>query len=968
MTNVGNLQVNVTLNAQQAQALFAQMGQQAQQWGQTTARAGATAAAGLNQAAAAATATAGATAGLNRAQRNQMGLTSNLSAQYFDLATTIQMMQNPMTIAIQQGSQIAQVFNAAAEASGRRGFAGALDVVGGALRQLLNPMTLGVVLLTGLAAAAAQYFIGLFDETKKAKAALEAHEQLIKDIAAAWPGAEKAFETYTGKIPGLLLAAANKGVRVAQDALEAGLSEALPGKDLPMLIRSGEEFAGFVEQWAKGGEDAEMAFAGIHARLAGMLGEANRLKGSLEQPFATAALMARVHIGESLVRELAAIDKAFHTTSDEVNDLSRKIVTDLLLADGANFDSLIAQFEELQRAALVEGDDTLFAEMTTLGGALGTIKELVAGLKNAKAGAQEVRDQVVRTGPAAREVAAAWAAFFAKRRDIDATTEALAKLDTEADGTARTAEMLFRTFTQRDDLKTDDIIAVAVATEKVKREWADLHAEMQGPLLPEGFMNAEQILTEHQRVVGEVAKTWDVPKESINELGRTMKAVLVDDAQDSANRMETIFEQSAVRLADSFKGALAGDALQGAQFAPVRAALDAFIASVERGEPDVVALAQALLLIKQNDPSPELEHQADAALEATKETLALKDASVDGAAAAIGAAGGYDEMARAADRLAAAARRAAMAARDSAAAGDALKALETQGVEINPREEAAANLKKVLAEADAIGSEALRARGLEAYEGRLERIAVAEAKAAAAAAKHKTEIEKLTEAHQKWVQSLIDQANPMLALQRDFQMLEMIYQNGEISLIQYILALDALKKKQAELNGETAKAFNLTETYNKMMEQWGQQVASSLADAIVEGKDLEEVFKDLIKQLAKMALQMLVLQPIMNALLGGMGGGSGGGSWLPPDWFGRSAGSVRGINPTAGGGRNAMTTGGSSVSNSMGGMTINFGADGGSSARGGNDRGTAFAKRVRDLIQREMVSQSRPGGLLYSTR
>lgn len=159
------------------------------------------------------------------------------------------------------------------------------------------------------------------------------------------------------------------------------------------------------------------------------------------------------------------------------------------------------------------------------------------------------------------------------------------------------------------------------------------------------------------------------------------------------------------------------------------------------------------------------------------------------------------------------------------------------------------------------------------------------------------------------------------------------------------------------------------EEFGKGLESWGNTVASSLADAIVEGENLEDVFKSLIKQLIKMAIELLVLKPLMQSITGGFSSMMGGGSFF-------AAPAVAAASPAAGlralprvgassGGRSA-STGSTSSSVSMGAMTINIGGGGeGSGVEANSARGRAFGIRIRGLVQTEMVKQSRPGGLLW---
>jgi hypothetical protein len=106
--------------------------------------------------------------------------TSNLAAQGFDVAATAAFMPW-YTVALQQGPQVAQVFNdirASGQAIG--------PAVAGAFLQIINPISLATIATIGLTAAAVQYFTSAEEESAEAKKALQEQEALIQRVAQAW--------------------------------------------------------------------------------------------------------------------------------------------------------------------------------------------------------------------------------------------------------------------------------------------------------------------------------------------------------------------------------------------------------------------------------------------------------------------------------------------------------------------------------------------------------------------------------------------------------------------------------------------------------------------------------------------------------------------------------------------------------------------------------------------------------------
>lgn len=101
----------------------------------------------------------------------------NIAAQFFDIGTTAAFM-NPATVAIQQGPQLAQAF---AGQSTKQ----ALTSLAGGLAAIVSPLSLVAIGLTGAAAAAIQYGVGLATastETKKLDDILQTHDALLKRI------------------------------------------------------------------------------------------------------------------------------------------------------------------------------------------------------------------------------------------------------------------------------------------------------------------------------------------------------------------------------------------------------------------------------------------------------------------------------------------------------------------------------------------------------------------------------------------------------------------------------------------------------------------------------------------------------------------------------------------------------------------------------------------------------------------
>ncbi|ALF02047.1 MULTISPECIES: phage tail length tape measure family protein [Salipiger] len=95
------------------------------------------------------------------------GQVGNLSAQFFDIGVMMQAGQNPLQLAVQQGSQIAQVI-------GPMGAAGAVRALGSAFMSLLSPVTLITVGAIAAGAAVTQWLTGSKDAAETFDDSLDA--------------------------------------------------------------------------------------------------------------------------------------------------------------------------------------------------------------------------------------------------------------------------------------------------------------------------------------------------------------------------------------------------------------------------------------------------------------------------------------------------------------------------------------------------------------------------------------------------------------------------------------------------------------------------------------------------------------------------------------------------------------------------------------------------------------------------
>ncbi|MHC2540416.1 tail length tape measure protein [Sinorhizobium meliloti] len=150
--------------------------------------------------------------------------TSNLAAQGFDIATTAAFMPW-QTVALQQGPQVAQVFNDIRASGQRIG-----PAVAGAFMQLVNPISLVTIGTIAAGAAAIQYFSSLELGGAKSEETLKKEAELVQAVVAKWGDALPALKAYNDERQRLtdakdLQAAAEVGADAQWEGLRKSLGD-----------------------------------------------------------------------------------------------------------------------------------------------------------------------------------------------------------------------------------------------------------------------------------------------------------------------------------------------------------------------------------------------------------------------------------------------------------------------------------------------------------------------------------------------------------------------------------------------------------------------------------------------------------------------------------------------------------------------------------------------------------------------
>lgn len=114
---------------------------------------------------------------------------SNLAAQFQDIAVQLQGGTSPLTVALQQGTQISSVL-------GPMGAAGAVKSLGSAFLSLISPVSLVTVGAIALGGAAVQYLMSMGKGVEDLDTKLKRHDELIRALKDAYGEAGKGVDEY----------------------------------------------------------------------------------------------------------------------------------------------------------------------------------------------------------------------------------------------------------------------------------------------------------------------------------------------------------------------------------------------------------------------------------------------------------------------------------------------------------------------------------------------------------------------------------------------------------------------------------------------------------------------------------------------------------------------------------------------------------------------------------------------------
>lgn len=127
------------------------------------------------------------------ANNNLAGQTGNIAAQFNDIGVQLAGGQSPFLIALQQGTQLNQIF-------GGQGLGAILRGLGGAFASLINPVSLLTIAVITFGGAAIQALTSWLSSSEEVNLSLEEQAQLISAVTEEWGNAFPAIQAYNNEL------------------------------------------------------------------------------------------------------------------------------------------------------------------------------------------------------------------------------------------------------------------------------------------------------------------------------------------------------------------------------------------------------------------------------------------------------------------------------------------------------------------------------------------------------------------------------------------------------------------------------------------------------------------------------------------------------------------------------------------------------------------------------------------------
>jgi len=231
---------------------------------------------------------------------NLAGQTANLAAQFNDIGVQLASGTSPLTVALQQGTQISQVLG-----DTKGGAAGAVKALGAAFASVVSPLSLVTIGIIALGGAAIQYIGSAIGEVETLDDHLKAHSGLIKRIKDAYGEAAEGLEQYARESTAVLETQTRASIIKLQADLEK-LTKTFTRSlmESPKLLPTNPT-AGIIEVDTNSVDRAQSKYQAFADAIRKLQGEAQRGEPNVRAFQAAVSAIANANPGDKELQKLA---------------------------------------------------------------------------------------------------------------------------------------------------------------------------------------------------------------------------------------------------------------------------------------------------------------------------------------------------------------------------------------------------------------------------------------------------------------------------------------------------------------------------------------------------------------------------------------------------------------------------------------------------------------------------------------
>lgn len=296
----------------------------------------------------------------------QRAAVSNLSFQLNDITTSLLSGASPFTVMVQQGSQVAQVFQGTGG-----GLVGAAKTLGGAFASMVNPVSLASFAIIGLAGAAVQYFMSLDSDAKSAEEVLKGHADLIRRIKDAYGEAAAGLQEYSTESKKILADDTQKQVKLLQETLQSAAKNlsgeflSIPASTFEGATYTIQQVQAAIADLNKSAEDGQPDVRAFLERLIDIkkqAGTPQAIRDLIDAVITTGKESVDVQGKlEGLQKFINGVGDAAGTQTRQINEFAKSIdkLADIALPQLSDMEQATKAYADALRNAKTEADVTL---------------------------------------------------------------------------------------------------------------------------------------------------------------------------------------------------------------------------------------------------------------------------------------------------------------------------------------------------------------------------------------------------------------------------------------------------------------------------------------------------------------------------------------------------------------------------------------------------------------------------------